>query len=83
MIDGVKSFRVMIRNAVTEEIREYTLPVDAGNLAFDLVSWIAEMQESRPIGRDAFAGTLQSALSGTPGWVGEYLEIRKLMVNDA
>ena len=86
--------RIMIRHAVTEESREYTLPNlfrdsvpeeirecvfpnDAGTLIADLIEWLPELAPSRAL--EGFRGTLQKAMEGGPtGYVGPYLELRRL-----
>lgn len=80
MSDGVQSFRVMVRNAKTEEVREYTLPVDGPQLIADLIESIPNLDPSRRVAYNgAFAGSLAAAIhGGTAGYVGEFLELRKL-----
>jgi hypothetical protein len=69
MSEGIESFRVMIRNAMTEEVREYQLPVDGPAMIADLIAWIPEMNASRVI---------QSVPGRFGGYAGEFLEIRRL-----
>lgn len=71
--------RIRITHTGGEEAEEFDLPEDGPKLLAHLIGSIPEMQESRAIGPDLFAGRLEAAMTGsTWGYVGPAIEIRRI-----